>query len=321
MRFSLPALVLASASLSLLFVACGGDDTPAGLPDMGPADMGEVDMDLPMSKLFAACQRDTQCPGVGAVCRHPVDGWPNGYCTVPCTPPDTEPCLDEDLYYNHCLTDSTTGNSWCERRCLNGIDCARDGYTCVGQFPPMDQGMCVGLCLTNADCGRGEVCNAESGRCVESLPTTGAAIGEACAANADCRSNDCILEVSGGSPSGFVGGYCALLCILPAGYNGNTLYAGTSLPAGTCPSGGVCFPNGGFAEGDPGICLDECTAAGDCRPGLECKKDYALSSGDTAHFDNGVCLPIDCQTTDCPTGYTCQHFVSGGRTVYHCGPV
>lgn len=320
MRFPAFVLVFASASLSLSLVACGDDDG-AGPLDLGPADLGEIDMDLPPAALFAACERDTQCPGVGAVCRHPIDGWPNGYCTVPCVPPDNEPCLDTDLYYNHCLTDATTGDSWCERRCLNGLDCARDGYTCVGQFPPTDQGMCVGLCLSDGDCGRGEVCNVESGRCVLLLPTTGSAIGSPCAANADCRSNDCIQEVSAaGNPSGFVGGYCALLCILPPGYNANSLYAGSSLPPGTCPSGGICFPNGGFSEGDPGLCLDECSAAGDCRAGLECAKDFPLASGATAHFDNGVCLPIDCQVDTCPTGYSCQHFLSGGRQVYRCGP-
>lgn len=289
------------------------------MPDAGPADMGELDMDLPPSTLFGACQRDTQCPGVGARCRPPSEGWPNGYCTVPCTPPDTEPCLDADLFYNHCLTDDATGDSWCERRCLNGIDCARDGYTCVGQFPPMDQGMCVGVCLSDTDCSRGEVCNRDSGRCVTSSPT-GAAIGGACTANEQCRSNDCITELSGaGNPTGFLGGYCAALCILPAGYNGNSFYAGTALPAGSCTTDAVCFPNSGFAEGDPGICLDECAVTTDCRPGLECTTDFQLSSGDTAHYTNGVCLPIDCETVDCPAGSTCRNYLSSGRRVYRCG--
>ena len=320
MRLPLLVLALASASLTFSLAGCGDDDTAAPV-DLGVADLGDVDMDLPPAQLFEACERDTQCPGVGAVCRHPIDGWPNGYCTVPCTPPDNEPCRDLDLYYNHCLTDSTTGLSWCEKRCLNGIDCARDGYTCVGQFPPMDQGMCVGICLSDADCGRGAVCDAASGRCVASVSTTGAALGGACAANADCHSNDCIEEVNAaGNPSGFVGGYCALLCILPTGYNTSSLFAGTALPQGSCPSGGICYPNGALTEGDPGICLDECSTATDCRPGLECVTQFPLSSGAVASFTNGVCLPIDCQVNDCPTGYACRSFVASGRTYYRCGP-
>jgi hypothetical protein len=321
MRTSLLVLALASASLAWSLGGCGDDAAP-GPVDLGPPDLSEVDMELPPAQLYEPCDRDSQCPGFGAVCRRPADGWPNGYCTVPCTPPDNEPCRDLDLYYHHCLTDSTTGLSWCERRCINGLDCARDGYTCVGEYPPTAAGMCVGICLRDADCGRGEVCDSQSGRCVVSVPTTGAAIGEACAANADCRSNNCIEQVdSSGNPSGFVGGYCTLLCILPTGYNTSSFFAGTALPQATCPSGGICYPNGGFTEGDPGVCLDECSAAGDCRPGLECVKDFSLSSGGVASFSNGVCLPIDCQATACPTGYSCQSFAASGRTYYRCGPV
>lgn len=313
-------LVLASASISVLLVACGGDDDMA-VPDLGPPDMGEPDMDLPPSALFGECERDTQCPGVGARCRRPIDGWPNGYCTVPCVPPDTEPCLDADLFYNHCLTDEATGESWCERRCLNGIDCGRTEYTCVGQFPPMDQGMCIGICLSDADCGRGEVCNTGSGRCVASLPTSGAAIGAACADDAACLSNRCYPPVDAvGDATGFLGGYCMTTCILPAGYNGNSFYVGTSLPGGTCPADAICFPNPSFAEGDPGICLDECTAAGDCRAGFECTKDFRLSSGDTASYDNGVCLPISCDTAECPPGSACDNLDTRRQPLYRCGP-
>ncbi len=315
------ALLLASFSTSL-FAACGDDDGGGGPVDAGLPDLGEPDMDLAPSRLFGACERDSQCPGVGARCRRPSEGWPNGYCTVPCTPPDLEPCLDEDMYYNHCLTDGNTGESWCERRCLNGVDCARNGYTCVGQFPPMDQGMCVGLCLSDDDCSRGEVCDPDSGRCVGALPTTGGTIGARCGADGDCRSSSCITEVdSDGFPSGFVGGACVALCVLPAGYNQNSFYSEAALPRGTCPGGAICFPNRSFAEGDPGLCLDECGGPADCGPGLECAKDFPLASGDVARFDNGVCLPVDCQRDGCPSGYACQPIpVGGGRNIYRCGP-
>ena len=317
MRTSLFSLLLVSASLFPALAGCGDDDG-MNAPDLGPPDLGEQDMDLPMSKKYGPCERDSQCPGVGARCRQPSEGWPNGYCTLPCVEPDEEPCLDDELFYHNCLPDGT-GAAWCERRCLNGIDCGRNGYTCVGQFPPAGAGMCIGVCLSDDDCSRGEVCSAESGRCVTSLPTTGGGIGAPCAANADCRSNECITEINaGGYPSGFPGGYCVTRCILPAGYNGNTYFSGPALPQGGCVGGAICIPSRSFAEGDPGICVDECDVPSDC-PLSDCVKDFPLASGDTATFTNGVCLPIDCAVDECPAGTTCRTFTpTGGRRTSSC---
>src|SRR5690606_33578722 len=83
----------------LLLFACGASacgDTPnldAGPPDAGPP--------LMPSELFGPCQEDWQCPGEGAICRRATDGWPGGYCTVPCE--DRTPC-DFNGVYHHCVT-------------------------------------------------------------------------------------------------------------------------------------------------------------------------------------------------------------------------
>src|SRR5690606_5864553 len=103
------------------------------------------------SELFGPCQEDWQCPGEGAICRRATDGWPGGYCTVPCE--DRTPC-DFNGVYHHCVTRAGETQSYCERRCLNGIDCGRTAYTCAGELPPSG-GLCIGVCASDDECGAG----------------------------------------------------------------------------------------------------------------------------------------------------------------------
>lgn len=305
---------LAAAFAVLLLGAC--DDNPPAEDASVPQDAGPQ---LETSELFGACQEDWQCPGEGAICRGAAEGFPGGYCTVPCE--DRTPC-DSRGVYHHCATREGEEQSYCERRCLNGIDCGRDGYTCVGELPPSG-GLCVPVCSSDEQCGAGTACDTYTGECVEgAVPDSGALTGEACAENDDCRSGQCAPEVNEeGVPTGWVGGYCVGNCILPSGFNNNDFFAGDALPQATCPGDAVCLPANGQARGDLGRCYDQCAADGDCREGYTCLMEISLASGGVSTYPNGLCVPDDCSMTGCPNGYDCVTVTgSDGRPRNVCSP-
>lgn len=325
--FSTPPLssraTVAVACLLLLGTACtggGGDDTP---PDTGPVDAGTMDTGavdtggpLVPSDWFGPCVADSQCPG--GVCLTEDDGYPTGYCTGECA---TREDCDIAGAYQHCVP-GRDGKSYCNYRCLNGVDCGRPGYTCDVEAPSYlegdfveGNGLCIGFCAQDSDCGEGRVCDAYTGRCElpENVRTTGAINGEACANNGECRGT-CIED----NANGWIDGSCVSFCILPLGYNTNTLFAEDTLPQGSCPDGNICFVNGSYTRGDLGICFDACTTNDDCRTGYECKYAFALADGSTRSFTNGYCGPIACRTRPCPDGYVCktQNTTAGRR--YWC---
>lgn len=296
-----------------LIPGCDSDPVPV---DAGPGDAAPP---LEMSELFGPCEADSQCPGEGAVCRGAVEGYPGGYCTVPCT--DRTPC-DARGVYHHCATREGEDQAYCERRCLNGIDCGRNAYTCAGELPPSG-GFCIGVCTSDEDCGGDSVCDPYTASCSESVGETGAITGEPCADDDGCRSGQCIPEENeAGQPSGWVGGYCVSNCILPTGYNTNDFFAGDAFPNGGCPGDAVCIPAdfSQTAVGDLGRCYDQCLLDTDCREGFRCLQEINLQSGGVRMFSNGLCLPWDCQANGCPSGYTCQMVTTAdGATRSVCG--
>lgn len=314
----------------MIVAACdGGTGTPpedsgvdaagdAALEDAAPDVVEDAAPPLEMSDYFQPCLEDSQCPGEGGVCRTDGEGAPGGYCTKPCTVRG-----DCDLLgaYQHCVADAS-GASHCEYRCSNGVDCGRPGWTCdvnaplyrTGDFVN-DDGMCFGVCDGDESCSPGYVCDANTSICVlpEDVVTTGAALGDACAADDACSSSVCIED----NQNGWLEGACLSFCILPLGYNNNTFFFEDTLPQASCPEGGICFPNGSNARGDYGACLLECTSDADCRPGLTCLNEVEVATGPRV-FTNGVCVPGDCRETSCPDGYTCRNRISGGRRLYYC---
>lgn len=288
--------------------------------DAGPSDAGS-DAGLQPSVLFGPCQEDSQCPGDGAICWRGADGYPEGTCTVPCV--DRTPC-DDGVVFNHCLMRTGETQSFCFQRCLNGVDCMRPGYTCIGNgsIDATDTGYCYGVCGGDVSCGPGAECNPYSGRCVAegSVPTDGSPNGGTCTGDADCLSDNCITERNGTTPTGWNSGYCYGLCILPMGYNTNTLFSEDTLPQGTCSAGNVCFPNGSYTRGDLGLCFLGCTSDADCRAdeGYRCRTSWRLASGDVRTFTNGICVPNDCPTTPCPTGFTCRTVTTSSGTSRVC---
>src|SRR6185295_1955467 len=251
-------LLLASASPLLVALVACGDSMPmtdGGIDfgtDLGEPDLGPPDLGLMPSELYGPCVSDEQCPGPmpestpgAGICRRASDGPPLGFCTLPCTDPtDDLPCNDSIV--NRCADIDGDGSFFCERRCVNGIDCGRENYTCVGYYPDMS-GICVGVCDTDDDCGDGAVCSS-GGRCTTRHTSGGAANGEACANATACASGGCILPLSaapvqpnfdgiaapGVIAFGFAGGYCSQTCIIPMGYNSTNFFSGTDLPQASC---------------------------------------------------------------------------------------
>lgn len=296
--------------LALALPACNnGPVTPdAPLADAPPAEP---------PYLFGPCTSDAQCAplGEGAICREAETGPTEGYCTLPCD--DRTPC-DAFGRYHHCLTLAGDTQSYCVPHCRNGGDCVRDSWTCDPNAGPTgEDGVCLSVCQTDAECGGTAVCNPESSRCeAPPVDTTGAAHGEPCAAPEDCQSGYCINEGTRAQPSGWVGGMCVGICRVPAGFNSTNFYSGDTLPGGGCVDGAVCIPGNQMAEGDLGTCYDECTSMADCRPGYGCLQTLLSHT-----FTNGICVPLDCSGGGCPTGYTCVAvMLSDGSTANRCAP-
>lgn len=301
--------------LLLTLSACDGtppsEDAFVPQPDAGPA--------LEPSTLFGPCVEDWQCPGEGAICRTAADGYPRGYCTVPCE--DRTPCRADDIYH-HCAQRAGETRSYCEQRCLNGIDCGRDGYTCAGELPPSG-GLCIAVCSTDEECGGGTRCDPYTGECVAGDLATGAVTGEPCDEDADCRSGQCVQEVNAdGVPTGWIRGYCMSNCILPPGFNNSTFYTGDTLPQANCAGDAVCLPAQGQSHGDLGSCYDQCESDGDCREGYGCLSDIQLANGSVSSYTNGVCVPKSCSASQpCPSGYRCVTLQgSDGQPRNVCAP-
>lgn len=275
---------IATALLGLAVTGCPSDPVPtdAALDDANYADA----MIYTASELYGPCVFDAQCPGEGAICRRNVDGYPNGYCTVPCE--DRTPCEGLGTQNNHCVQLDGEDQAYCEVNCINGRDCRGEGYTCLADQLSTG-GLCIAVCNDDAQCGAGAVCDERTGRCVAAgSEAPGASTGEPCSSPTACASGACLPEANG-----WTDGYCIANCVLPMGFNTNTFYEGDVLPPGGCSDGGICMPfNGSFADRDLGLCFHGCAEDTDCRSGYFCRKQYQLQmGGPTFSFDNGVCWP------------------------------
>lgn len=291
-----------------------------------PAADAPTDRGRPMREpqpIYGPCASNAECEE-GLTCRTEAEsGIPGGQCNRECTR-DDDCVLGGVAPADGYCAPATAANPrrLCQRVCVNGIDCERPGFTCqlISQLTMLR--VCIPVC-TAESCVDGNACNPATNRCqAPGTMVTGAAFGAPCRATNDpmisdatrCPSGLCLAENNFDStgrpvPSGWTGGgMCLSRCILPQGYNSSTLWPERTLPRGGCPEGGICFPNGTLNRGDLGLCLTECTANTDCRPGYYCRKTYQLGMGRTTTFNNGYCAPVNCAATgmSCPAGHTCR---------------
>lgn len=265
--------------------AASDSDSDSGAAADLALDEGGDSQPLEASRLFGPCVEDDQCPGDAAVCLTSAEfGYAGGVCTVPCE--DRTPC-DDGFGYHFCdPLDGLEGN-FCQQRCINGVDCGRDRFTCAAP-DGADAGVCTSICLTDADCGSGARCEPFSGQCVadDEPPLESAVTGEPCVDPDDCRSDVCLDEAVRAFPSG----YCVADCILPPGYNSSNFYAGDTLPTGDCAGDAICIPAlGTSTRGNVGMCFSACESDGDCRTNYWCRRTF--TDVQSAGFTNGVCWP------------------------------
>ncbi|MFT5358188.1 MAG: hypothetical protein ACI9KE_005425 [Polyangiales bacterium] len=325
-----------SCLIALLSLVACGDDSTLPIMDSGP----ELDAAAPdvfdagapnvfdagppePSRIFGACEVDSQCPGEDAYCRQATDGFSGGLCSVACV--DRRPC-DDGVNFHWCLEANDREGMACEPKCLNSLDCGRgDDFVCIeiddriNDFdPPVRGGRCVGYCDEDSDCGAGAECNEQAAVCVPegSTPTEGAVTNEACESDGQCLSGDCTQVVDDGSLTGEVGGSCRSRCTIPSGFQSSNFYLGDALPTTHCPNDGdICIPSGDLSAGSEGSCYAPCGMDGECRPGRQCLRRIAGK-----RFDNGICIPVDCRSDACPAGHECVEVGAGDNMTGRCRP-
>jgi hypothetical protein len=285
------ALVFVLSTVCTFVIACS--TPPPVVTDAGnAADAGTdggADTGAP-GALFAHCTDNAEC--ASGDCR---TAFPGGLCTMACT-------TDTDCGSGG----ACSGSNVCLPACHSGDGTCAPTGACVTSAG--GTGFCTSACWPEdrrpaewTPCNPGLVCNDLRSRCIapSMLPTTGAANGGPCTSNADCLSDFCLLEVSGGVATGYVGGMCAGAGLVPPD---SEFVAGSPLPRSNCVAGSVVLPSTGGRPGDFTLCFDDCATDADCRGGYECGR------GPSGEYATGACIPLICDVpgATCPTGYACQ---------------
>lgn len=115
------------------------------------------------------------------------------------------------------------------------------------------EGYCVGGCLLDAECTKGDHCQVDQGQCVGRVIARTIAVGAPCGAGSNPPEVDCNCRYAPGT----LEGYCTQLCVTGDATRG-------------CPSGSTCISGvtkPSFTHEPPGLagnCMLNCTTDDDC---------------------------------------------------------
>ncbi|MCA9562621.1 MAG: hypothetical protein KC561_03985 [Myxococcales bacterium] len=231
--------VLGVMVLGLLVVGCGEDPAGSGNPD--PSQVGEVGS--PFADLGDLGIGDAASSEVTEVLE--ALGETGEACDGP-----------GDCLSGSCLISEDFGEGYCTTlACSSDADCAGDELCLDSDFGSF----CAAGCESNLGCREGYECHFydREGACVpdDFLTTEEASLavdGEACDADADCRSGACILDADG-----WVDGYCTTI---------------------DCESFEDCASDGENNRcliqdrwGGTNFCVRMCESNSDCREGYLCE--------------------------------------------------
>jgi len=302
-------------------------------------DMADVGVCLPSSnyELSHTCANGYECDS--ALC-YPNPDSTDRYCRESCKVslgncPTDFTCLSyTGIDYGGCIPDDLIGPAPKQvgESCTAHAECASG--VC-------GDGTCRKACTSDATCGAGQVCQFFAGKkgcATGQVDPTGAADGESCAADGECKSGLCAML------PGTTFAYCRSAC-LPGG----TCPTGTTCVLYDDPAAGVCMPTahtlGDYCSNNNDCttkichstaqgtlqCVEACRSSGAaCPSGSACADDSAFgpvclpdasgSGGDTPA--GGACEQDgDCQTGLCHEGVCtlrCNVFDSGCPNGFGC---
>jgi hypothetical protein len=240
------------------------------------------------------CKDNTDC-SASSFCQ-------NGKCAGK-EPNGTDCTADTDCNSGHCV-DGVCCVSACSNPCdscnvVKGACAPSPAGTVVSQCEPyMCNGTavsCPNTCVSNTDCDQANGYSCIFGNCTQTRP-----LGQPCAQNSDCASQNCVDGVCCNTPCS---GFCQA-CNLPSSIGSCTQVPVGTDPRQTCPKGtGVCTATCGQA----GLCgfPDNSTT---CKPadceGTAKRYNGAICDGKGACVDQGetACGAYLCANAVCPAG-------------------
>ncbi|MEM9189763.1 MAG: MopE-related protein [Myxococcota bacterium] len=217
------------------------------------------------------CTRNAECPA-NSFCA--LDGFPGGVCTK-------SGC---DVPGNACVGVNSTCFGGAGGSCLTGC--------VVGAEPTADR---LGVTGRGAGCRTGYQCDWDG---TTLTGTTGACLP----GNYNAVTIENVGAACPGGDTSCYSPYGQGLCVSTWGTQGSCTILdcdAPGIPAGVCGTGNSCTDIGGVS-----VCMQTCTTATECAPGLGCVDHDALAG--TAR----LCWPVCTGNLDCRVGETCD-LVSG----------
>jgi hypothetical protein len=239
------------------------------------------------------CAADADCGKTGTS-QNLCTGNTNAYCLRGCDPTQPVSCARTDFA---CITDATTGSSFCIP------DCRVTNYCTY----PETCSATIGDCSGSATCDTATPCATTGDVCTPDTNSNATPPPSVCVA-------DCTKGGTSACPSGFTCDMTKKTCsAIQRNY-----YETCAKTDGQCVSNDLCI---GFGM-KPGqqICLQQCTTNADCPTSPNSACVVALTGGTSVC---GITCTMGATPTTCPTGTDCLYQGRDPVTMaatYFCGP-